>query len=67
MALIKVLELMTESEKGWEDAAQMAVAEAAKTVRNIRSIYVKEFNAVVENDKIVRYRVDAKVSFAVES
>ncbi len=67
MALIKVLELMTESEKGWEDAAQQAVAEAAKTVRNIRSIYVKEFNAVVENDKIVRYRVDAKVTFAVES
>ena len=41
--------------------------EAKKTLRNIRSIYVKEFEAKVENDEIVQFRINAKISFDLDS
>jgi flavin-binding protein dodecin len=66
MAVVKVIEILAESEKSWEDATKMAVAEAAKTIRNIQAVYVEGFQAIVENNEVVRYRVDAKVSFLVE-
>jgi flavin-binding protein dodecin len=66
MAIVKVIELLAQSEKSWEDAAQVALAEAAKTIRQIQSVYIQDFQAVVENDRIVAYRVNAKVSFLVE-
>jgi dodecin len=67
MAVIKVVELMSESEDSWEDAAREVVTRAAQTLRNIRSVYVKEFEAVVEGGEITRYRVNCKVTFALES
>ena len=66
MAVVKVIEILAESDKSWEDATNMAVAEAAKTVRNIQAVYIEGFQAIVENNEVVRYRVDAKVSFFVE-
>jgi len=39
--VVKVIELMSQSPKSWEDAAQGAVDEASKTLRNIRSLYIK--------------------------
>lgn len=66
MSVIKVLELMASSTKSWEDAAQQAVNEASQTLKNIRSVYIKDHSAVVKNNKIVEYRIDAKVSFEVE-
>jgi flavin-binding protein dodecin len=65
--LIKVIEVLAQSEKSWEDAAKNALEEAKKTLRNIRSIYVKELEAKVENGKIVEYRLNAKISFELES
>ena len=65
MSVIKVIELIAQSEKSWEDAAQVALNEASKTIRDIKNIYIQEMQAVVENGKIVRYRIDAKVSFLV--
>jgi flavin-binding protein dodecin len=65
MAIVKVIEVLAQSEKNWEDAAQEAVREAAKSVENIRSIYIKEFEAVVENNKITKYRINAKISFEI--
>ena len=50
--VVKVIELLSQSSKSWEDATQSAVNEASKTLRNIRSIYIKEFTAEVENDKV---------------
>ncbi len=67
MSVIKVLELMSYSEKSWEDAAAQAVAEAGKTVKNIRSIYIQDHSAVVRNNKLTEYRINAKVSFEVTS
>ncbi len=66
MSIVKVIEIIAQSEKSWEDATQLALREAAKTVRNIQSIYVKEFKAIVEEGQIVRYRVDTKISFLVD-
>jgi flavin-binding protein dodecin len=67
MAVVKVLELLAESEESWEDAARQAVAEATKTVRGISSVYVSEFQATVENDKIKNYRANVKLSFVLET
>ncbi len=66
MAVVKILELLAESEESWEDAARQAVAEASKTVRGIRSVYMNEFQATVENDKIKNYRANVKISFVLE-
>jgi flavin-binding protein dodecin len=64
--VVKVIELLSQSSKSWEDATQSAVSEASKTLRNIRSIYVKEFTAEVENGKVSNYRINAKVTFDLE-
>jgi flavin-binding protein dodecin len=58
---------MASSDKGFTEATQDAVNEAAKTVKNIESVYIKHMNANVEDNKIVSYAVNAKVSFIVES
>jgi dodecin len=64
--VVKVVELLAESEQGWEDAARQAVEEATKSIRGVRSVYINEFQAVVENDKVKTFRVNAKVSFVLE-
>ena len=64
--LVKVVEIIGVSEKGFTEAAQNAVAEASKTLNNIKSIYIKHMNANVENNKIVSYAVNAKISFEIE-
>jgi hypothetical protein len=66
MTMLKVIEVLAESDKSWEDAAQSAVQQAAKSVRNIKSIYVENFEATVDNARLVRYRVNAKISFVLE-
>lgn len=65
MGVHKVIEVISQSPKGWEDAAQKAVAEAAETVDDIKSVYIKELMAVVKNNKVTEYRVNAKVTFEV--
>jgi flavin-binding protein dodecin len=64
--VVKVIELMSQSPKSWEDAAQGAVEEAAKTLRNVRSLYIKEFSAEVDDGKVTNYRINAKVTFDLE-
>jgi flavin-binding protein dodecin len=66
MAIHKVIEVISQSEKGWEDAAQRAVTDAGRTVKNIKSIWVKNFEAVVTDDKITEYRINGKITFEVE-
>lgn len=65
MAVVKVIEIMAESTVSWEDATKDALAEAAKTIKNIQSIYVDSMQAVVENNEITQYRVGTKISFIV--
>jgi flavin-binding protein dodecin len=65
-SLVKVIEVIAQSQKSFDDAAQQAVKEAAKTVRGIKSIWIDNFNGVVQGDKIVEFRVNAKISFMLE-
>lgn len=66
MTMLKVIEVLAQSDKSWEDAAQIAIDEASKSVRGIQSIYIKEKEATVENGKIAKYRINAKISFLLE-
>ena len=66
MSIVKVLEVIAESDRSFDDAAQQAVKQASATVRDIKSIWIDNFSGVVEGDRIVRYRVNAKLSFVVE-
>ena len=65
MSIVKVIELIAESNNSWEDATKNALNEAQKTVQNIQSIYVKDMKAVVENNEIKKYRLNAKISFTI--
>jgi len=66
MSLAKVIEVMAEGET-MEQALENAVLLAAKTVEQIKSVYVENIQGVVENNKIVRYRINAKVTFVVKN
>ena len=66
MSVVKVVEILAESTEGWEDATQKAVMQTSKTVKNITSVYVKDFQGIVEDNKIVKYRVNVKISFVVD-
>jgi len=66
MAIHKVIEVISQSETSWEDAAQGAVADAGKTIEQIKSVWIKNFEAVVRNNKIVEYRVNANITFEVK-
>ena len=65
MSVLKVIEILANSSESWEDAAQNAVAEAAKSVKNIRSVYISEQSATVSDGKISEYRVNVRITFAV--
>jgi dodecin len=65
MAILKVIEVMSNSNSSWEDAAQQAVTEASKTVKNIRSVYIHEQTAQVADGKITEYRVNVKLTFEI--
>jgi flavin-binding protein dodecin len=66
MVVVKVVELIGSSSKSWEDATENVLEEASHTIREIKSIDVKNFHAKVKNNKIVEYRVVAHVAFVVE-
>lgn len=66
MAVLKVIEILANSNKSWEDATNNAVKHAAKSVKNIRSVYINEQSAIVEGENITEYRVNAKITFEVK-
>jgi dodecin len=66
MSVIKVIEVLSESHVSWEDAAKQAIEKASQTLHNIKSIYIKDHSARVENGKIKSYRINAKISFSLD-
>ena len=66
MKIVKIIEVIASSDKGFTEATQNALKQASQSVNNIRSIYIKEMNANVENQEIVSYGVNAKISFEVD-
>ncbi len=65
-SVAKVIEVIGQSEKSWDDAVQKVLEETARTVENIQEIWVSGMKAVVENDRISEYRITAKVTFLVK-
>ncbi len=63
--VVKVIEVLAQSNKSWEDAANTAIKEASKSVKNIKSINIVNTSAKVEKNKIVKYRITAQISFVV--
>jgi len=64
MAVNKVIELMSESEKSWEDAAQKAVSKAAKSIKGIRTVWVESMSATVDGKgKLDTFRLTLKLAF----
>ena len=66
MSVLKVIEVLSSSDKSWEDAARNAVADASKTLRGIRSVNVKNLSAVVNDGKITEFRLNGKITFEVQ-
>jgi flavin-binding protein dodecin len=59
-------ELSSQSPESWEDATRQAVERASRSLRNIRSVWVKEFEAAVDADKVTQFRVVLKISFQLK-
>lgn len=65
MAVLKTIEIMSESNKSWEDAVQNVINEAADSVDDIKSVWVKDQTATVKNGKLDTYRVNCMVTFKI--
>lgn len=66
MAVLKVIEVLANSEKSWEDATRKAVKHASKSLKNIRSVYVQDQSASVKDGEVSDFRVNLKITFEVE-
>ncbi|MCX7551683.1 dodecin family protein [Xanthomarina sp. F2636L] len=66
MAVLKVIEVLSNSKESWEDATKKAVKEASKTVKNIKSVYINEQSAIVNGDNVTEFRVNVKLTFEVK-
>jgi len=66
MSVVKVIEIMSESTKSWEDATSTGIAKASKSIKGISSAWVKDQSVKVEDGKVEAYRVTLKVSFEVK-
>lgn len=66
MTMLKVIEVLAQSDQGWDDAARQAVKSASKTVRGIKSLYIENMEATVDGDRITQYRINGKLSFLLD-
>ena len=63
MSIARVTEIISSSNKSFEDAIEKGIARAAKTLKNVEGAWVKEQKVIVNKGKIAEYRVDLKVTF----
>jgi len=66
MSILKVVEILADSKKSWEDATANAVKKASKSVNNIKSAYVQSQSVTVTSGKVSAYRVNVKITFEVK-
>ena len=66
MAVLKVIEVLSNSDKSWEDATKQAVKHASKSLKNIRSVYVQDQSASVTDGEVTDFRVNVKITFEVD-
>ncbi|MFO8239721.1 MAG: dodecin family protein [Dissulfuribacterales bacterium] len=63
MSVAKVIEVSSSSTESFEDAVRQGIKRAAETVKNIQSAWIKEQKVLVENGKVVEFRVNMKITF----
>ena len=66
MSVLKVIEILGDSSKSWEDATAKAIKKASKSVKDIRSAFVQSQSVTVKDGKVQAYRVNLKVTFLVK-
>ncbi len=66
MSVARVTEISSTSEKSFEDAMQQGIARATKTLRNVRSAWIKEQEVEIEGERIVAYKVNMLISFVLD-
>ena len=66
MSVAKVSEISATSTKSFEDALQQGLARANKTIRHIRSAWIKEQQVRCEDGKIVEYQVNMMITFVLD-
>lgn len=66
MSVARVTEIKSTSPKSFEDAIEVGIAKASKTIRDIKGAWVAEQEVVVDNGKVVEFRVLMKVTFIVK-
>ena len=66
MSIARITEISSTSKMSFEDAIQSGVARATKTIRNVRSAWVKEQQIRIENDSIVEYQVNLMITFVLD-
>ncbi len=67
MAVLKVIEVLSNSSKSWEDATKKAVQHASKSVKNIKSVFVQSQSATVNGEgEVDDFRVNLKITFEVK-
>jgi flavin-binding protein dodecin len=66
MSVYKIIDVVGVSDIHFSDAAKNAIEEAAKTVRGIRRAEISKLDVKVENDQVVKYRAEVRISFEIE-
>ena len=66
MSVAKITEIQSSSKKSFDDAIQVGIARADKTLRNLTGAWVKSQKVVIDKGKITEYRVLMKVSFILQ-
>ena len=66
MSVAKVSEISATSSKSFEDAIQQGLTRASKTLRNVRSAWIKEQQVRFDNGKIAEYQVNMMVTFILD-
>ena len=67
MPVAKVTELSATSDKSFDDAIQQGIDRAAKTLRNVKSAWVKEMRVSIDNNKVSEYQVNMQVTFVLDN
>ncbi|BCH17057.1 MULTISPECIES: dodecin family protein [unclassified Mesorhizobium] len=63
MSVARVTEITSSSNKSFQDAIELGIARAVKTLKNVEGAWIQDQKVVVENGKISDYRVNMKVTF----
>ena len=66
MAIAKVVEVTSSSQKSFEDAIQTGISKVTETVKNVQGAWINEQKVIIQDNKITEYRVNLKISFVVD-